>query len=212
MNEKCSLFQKIVGKLARGFVIGFMRVAYRPKIYYKCEGGKKKRYKGPAVYVCNHTNIMDGPMIITVLQYAKIYAILAKDWYEKKGLHWLLQANRCIPVDRYHPDTSWLKKAVRVLKSGNSVCIFPEGYISKTGTMRPFKPGFLVLAEMANVPVIPFAMERPYKIFGKRKLVMIDNPYTVEKAPKEERTARLEQEAKRFHDAVESMRDQLKSK
>ena len=55
-------------------------------------------------------------------------------------------------------------------------------------------------------------MERPYKIFGKRKLVMIDKPYTLEKAPKEERSRRLEQEAERFRDIVEGMRDELKSR
>ena len=211
MKEKCSLLQKIIGKICRGLVIAYMRIVFRPTVYYKC-GDKSKRYKCPAVYVCNHTSIYDGLMLITVLQYAKIYAIIAKDWYEKKVLHWLLQPNRCIPVDRFHPDTSWLKKAVRALKGGHSVCIFPEGYISKTGEMRPFKPGFLLLAEMAGVPVIPFAAERPYKPFGKRKLIMIDNPYTVPKAPKSDKAAFLEEQANRFRSIVDGMIKELRNK
>jgi len=51
-----------------------------------------------------------------------------------------------------------LKVAIEILGQNKIVAIFPEGYISKNGTLGRFKSGVARLALEAKVPIIPVAI------------------------------------------------------
>jgi len=65
-----------------------------------------------------------------------------------------------------------INKGVKRLKSGGGMIIFPEGHRSKGRGLLPFHPGSLKLATMAEVPIVPVALEGSYNVFEKeRRLV-----------------------------------------
>ncbi|HTD35602.1 MAG TPA: lysophospholipid acyltransferase family protein, partial [Candidatus Elarobacter sp.] len=67
------------------------------------------------------------------------------------------------PVDRQAGGTAALRAALRMLKEGRCVGIFPEGGRNVTGTNEE-KAGAAFLAAASGVPVVPAA------IVGTRKL------------------------------------------
>ena len=66
-------------------------------------------------------------------------------------LNWLL----VFPVDREVNDIGAVKKALRILKSGGVLGIFPEGTRVKEFNPENAKAGVALLALKSNSPVIP---------------------------------------------------------
>ena len=63
------------------------------------------------------------------------------------------------PVKRDSADRAALKRAEALLKSGNSVVIFPEGGGNYENTLQPLHAGALLIALRAKVPVVPVALK-----------------------------------------------------
>lgn len=56
-----------------------------------------------------------------------------------------------------------LEQGQEVLRSGNSIFIFPEGHRTKTGKVMRFKKGGFVMAYELDVPIIPVTIEGAYE-------------------------------------------------
>ena len=52
------------------------------------------------------------------------------------------------------------EEAANALKAGEIVCIFPEGKLTDTGELNPFRPGLQRILEQAPAPVVPMALAR----------------------------------------------------
>ncbi len=61
-----------------------------------------------------------------------------------------------IPISSSQPLEA-MRAAVKALKAGEVMCIFPEGHISRTGQLMEIKKGFELIARQANVPVVAAA-------------------------------------------------------
>jgi acyl-[acyl-carrier-protein]-phospholipid O-acyltransferase / long-chain-fatty-acid--[acyl-carrier-protein] ligase len=48
-----------------------------------------------------------------------------------------------------------IREIIRALKSGDVVCLFPEGQLTRTGTLCPLQRGFELIARKAGHPIIP---------------------------------------------------------
>ena len=62
------------------------------------------------------------------------------------------------------PLISWRK---RILSSGESALIFPEGTRSRTGELQPFKKGAFVLAIQTGADVVPALIEGSFEVMQK---------------------------------------------
>ena len=70
-------------------------------------------------------------------------------------------------VNRTTPQKDLLRKSISTLKSGASMGIFPEGTRCRNGKMGKFKKGAFVIANMAQVPIIPITIDGAYDILPK---------------------------------------------
>jgi len=78
---------------------------------------------------------------------------------------------RGVPVDRAAgADLSFFHEALRRLRAGRCVAIFPEGALNPTETLLPFKQGAALLALQAGVPVIPVYSAGNYQPFQRLQL------------------------------------------
>lgn len=72
-----------------------------------------------------------------------------------------------------HEDPEMLSRAydtiAAALAEGEVVCIFPEGKITGTGEMNPFKEGMRRIIERTPVPVVPMALRGLWGSFFSRK-------------------------------------------
>lgn len=159
-----------------------------------------------AVYTSNHTSFMDTPLVFSSLPFQ--FRILAKQSLWKwPFIGWHLNRSGQIPVDEETGSGSvaGLNRAIRVLKSGMPLFIFPEGGRTKDGRMRAFMRGPAYIAIRARTPLVPMALVGTYELlpihthhFRPRPVTLVigkaidPSSYTIRQA--EELTARLRSE------------------
>jgi 1-acyl-sn-glycerol-3-phosphate acyltransferase len=115
--------------------------------------------KGPALVASNHVSGLD-PLLLIAASRRPLRFIIAREQYERRGLSWLFQAIGCIPVDRGTRPELALRAALRALRAGEVVALFPHGRIHlDRDPPRPLKAGVAWLARQAGCPVVPARIE-----------------------------------------------------
>lgn len=112
-----------------------------------------------AVYTCNHLSYMDTPVLFGSLPFQ--FRIVARhDLWKLPFIGWHLRRSGQVPVNVDNPRASIasLSSAVRTLKAGMPLVIFPEGGRSRDGHLASFLNGPAFMAIRAQVPLIPMAL------------------------------------------------------
>lgn len=199
MKKDIGFFQKIYCLICRGVLCVGIRVMFRPRIRYVNKAAVKEYKKKPAIFIFNHTTLYDGLFAFAILDGYKGNVLTAKDWYEKPHIKTIFEGNRIVPIDRKGLDTSWLRACMKLIKEGESVCIFPEGHRSTNGDLDEFKSGFTLLAQMTGAPVIPVFLSGEYsKFIGPRKNVLFGEPEKLADAAGRNPADYLNEESERF--------------
>ncbi len=146
-----------------------MRIVYRPYII-----NPKNAYIGePVIYVSNHCGGSDGQFMLTALGKIRPRTLVAKEFYDKFFIHWLLTAVECIPIDRKSADIGWLRECISTVRSNRSLLIFPEGVSTYDDAVHSFKSGFILAARACSVKIVP-VWHAHYKLFRKTPVVIGD--------------------------------------
>lgn len=112
-----------------------------------------------AVYVANHLSYSDTPVLFGILPFQ--FRIVARhDLFKLPFIGWHLTRSGQVPVNVTNPraSISSLGSAMKTLKSGMPLFIFPEGGRSETGQLGEFLHGPAFMAIRAGVPIIPMAL------------------------------------------------------
>ncbi len=128
-------------------------------------GAENLRMHPVAVYASNHTSYMDTPVIFSTLPFQ--FRILAKkELWTMPFIGWHLNRSGQIPVDTVSPNStvSSLGAAVRALRAGMPLFVFPEGARTPDGTTQPFLAGAAFLAIRAQLPLVPIALSGVYDL------------------------------------------------
>lgn len=125
--------------------------------------------EGNYVLVAPHRTWMD-PVLLALAIYPKKFSFMAKEeLFKNKFFAWFLGKVNAFPVNRLHPGPSVIKKPVTQLRKTNlSTIIFPSGsrYSAK------LKGGAIVIAKLANVPLVPAVYQGPLSfssLFSRKK-------------------------------------------
>lgn len=82
--------------------------------------------------------------------------LMAREYYERPGLvGWIARAMHSIPVDRNGQDVAPVREALRKLKQGELIGVFPEGGIQEGRPIAHANSGIAFLALRSKVPVYP---------------------------------------------------------
>ena len=158
-----------------------VRLLLRPKPYFLDQEKQADKLHEPSILVVNHTSHLDGPVVNTVFRKDRIHNLAAKDRFEQPGFGFFLRHTRCIPIDRQNPDLSWIHESLRVLhEEKENVAIFPEGAHGSHRKQLPFHSGVVMLAALANVPIVMVYIDGPHKILRKRSKLIIAPPYRLD--------------------------------
>lgn len=160
-----SLFEKsgrVQHRIAQAWAKGCLRASWSR---LKVRGAENLRKHPVAVYVSNHTSYMDTPVIFAALPFQ--FRILAKkELWDWPFIGWFLQRSGQMPVNIENPQAtlSSLGGAVKALRAGMPLFVFPEGGRTPTGELRPFLSGAAYLAIRAQVPLVPIALTGVYDL------------------------------------------------
>ena len=128
-------------------------------------GMEKLRGMPVAVFASNHTSYMDTPVIFGALPFQ--FRILAKkELWPIAFIGWYLDRSGQLPIDTANPHStrSSLGVAVKALRAGMPVFVFPEGGRTEDGELRPFLSGAAYLDIRAQVPLVPIALTGVYDL------------------------------------------------
>jgi acyl-[acyl-carrier-protein]-phospholipid O-acyltransferase/long-chain-fatty-acid--[acyl-carrier-protein] ligase len=129
------------------------RAIYRVKAL-----GLENLPSGGCLVVPNHITWVDA----IVLQLAcprPVRFIIDEEFYRKPMLQPVLRMVRAIPIDRRKPREA-IRRATDQIEAGQIVCIFPEGQLSRTGTLARLQRGFEMIARHAQAPVVPVFLDQ----------------------------------------------------
>lgn len=146
----------------------FFNIVYPYKIH-----GKENIPKGGAVFICNHFRAIDCGFVTDAYN-KDVYFLAKKELFNNKLLGKIVKSFGAIPVDREKPDIKSIMLALRVLKDGHKLVVFPEGTRNKTGTieLQPIKGGSMIFAVKAKCPIVPMMLDKKAKPFRKTHLII----------------------------------------
>lgn len=117
--------------------------------------------EGAAVLVCNHVSFVDA-IVIMAESPRPIRFVMDYRIFRTPLAGWVFRHAKAIPIAPAHENPQMLARAydscAEALAEGELVCIFPEGKLTKTGELNPFRHGVSEILRRAPVPVIPIAL------------------------------------------------------
>jgi 1-acyl-sn-glycerol-3-phosphate acyltransferase len=126
---------------------------------YRVIGAENMIEEGPCIIAANHCSNLDPPLVGVACKRA-IHYLAKKSLLDWPVLGPIFPQLNIIPVDQKNTDRSALMGAIRVVKNGGAVLIFPEGSRSPDGKLQPAQPGIGMIADKTGAPVVPV------RIFG----------------------------------------------
>lgn len=126
--------------------------------------------RGGLLILSNHLADLD-PIAVQLACPRHIRFMAKSELFDMKGIGGFLRWFGAFPVKRGEPDRAAMRVAAEHLKSGEPVCVFPEGELSETGAMLPLKSGVALIVRMAEVPVICVGLSGTNRALPYGKLI-----------------------------------------
>jgi 1-acyl-sn-glycerol-3-phosphate acyltransferase len=128
---------------------------------FKVRGEDNIPTTGPAILACNHVSFVDAVLLMAASP-RPIRFLMDHRIFKIPVLGWLFKLAKAIPIAPRNEDPeayeAAFKAAAEVLKEGDLLAIFPEGGITRDGTLQEFKGGIMKILEQQPVPVVPMAL------------------------------------------------------
>lgn len=127
--------------------------------------------EGAAVLVCNHVSFVD-PLVILAASPRPIRFVMDHRIFKTPIVSFVFRTGKAIPIAPAKENEALLNKAyddvAKALEAGELVAIFPEGRITDTGELYPFRSGISRIIERTPVPVVPLALKGLWGSFFSR--------------------------------------------
>jgi hypothetical protein len=127
--------------------------------------------EGPCVVVCNHVSYVDAVVIAACVR-RPIRFVMDHRIFRVPVLSFVFRAMRTIPIASERESKALMERAfteaAAALADGEIVGIFPEGRLTRTGEVAPFRPGVARILATTPVPVVPMALRGLWGSFFSR--------------------------------------------
>ena len=156
------------------FLKGLLNIVVQIIFPYKFVGNKKIDKGVPCVLVGNHYRLWDIVHMACASK-DRVHFISKKEVYDNKFLGFLAKKIESIPVSRDGNDLKAVMTALKYLKKGEKIAMFPEGKRNRTDEiLLPLKGGAALFAIKAKVPVYPVVLDGKTKLFRRTKVKIGD--------------------------------------
>ena len=144
-----------------------LKPIYRFKVY-----GRERVPEGGMLICGHHTAIIDPVLVALALGPQGKIAVMGKaELFKIPILSAILRSLNAFPVQRGKNDVGAIKYALKSLKDGRHLILFPEGTRVREGESVEAKTGAGMLSLRAGVPVVPIYITPGRKAFRGCQLV-----------------------------------------
>jgi 1-acyl-sn-glycerol-3-phosphate acyltransferase len=127
--------------------------------------------KGPVIIVANHVSYVDA-LVISAAVRRPLQFVMDHNIFKTPGLGWIFRQMKAIPIAGVREDPAKMEEAFarvrKALSDGDAIAVFPEGKLTATGEMNPFRPGIERIVNETNAPVVPIALRGLWGSFFSR--------------------------------------------
>ena len=167
------------------------------------------------VIASNHESFYDIPVLFASLP-MPVRFVAKRNLFRLPFLGWSMAAAGFVPVDRqdHAHGREILDVALRRLRGGRSLVVFPEQTRTRTGELSPFKSGAAVFAVKSGLPILPVAIAGTFRVHRRGAFEIRPGPVAVavgepidvgEKSTKDRQAI-----TKALRDAIERLRDEAR--
>ncbi|OEH91575.1 lysophospholipid acyltransferase family protein [Bacillus solimangrovi] len=143
-----------------------LQLLYKFLFRVEVQGHKNIPELGAVLICSNHTSNLDPPLIGCFLK-RKVYFMAKEELFKYDFIGSIIMQLGAFPVKRGTSDIGAYKSALKVLKKGDVLGIFPEGKNIKTGKLGVFHQGAATFAIKTKTVIIPTAIVGKYRPFSK---------------------------------------------
>jgi 1-acyl-sn-glycerol-3-phosphate acyltransferase len=147
-------------ELSRPAIRGMARALFRIEFH----GVDHVPPSGPVLLTPNHVSYLD-PILVTIPIHRALHYMALEPFFRVPGLGGLMRWCRAFPVREGEADGPAVRAAVRLLRGGEPLVIFPEGGRSADGRLRAFHPGAFRLAAATGTPIVPVSIAGAFEVW-----------------------------------------------
>jgi len=130
------------------------------------------KQEGPVIIASNHCSNLD-PVVVGCAFPRRLRYLAKSSLFKVPVLGLIIRWLGAIPARREETAgaAAALKTLIRLIDSGESVLVFPEGQRSPTGELQPLEEGVGMLAAKTRRPVIPVFIRGSYEALPRHRLL-----------------------------------------
>ncbi|HVM93088.1 MAG TPA: lysophospholipid acyltransferase family protein [Terriglobales bacterium] len=119
----------------------------------------------PRVFAVTHASALDIPVLYVYLPF-QFRIVFKSELLSYPFIGWHLKRSGQVCINQQNPSASIgaIKSALRSLRSGMPLVIFPEGGRTPNGEIQPFLPGAFFLAIKAQAEIVPIALAGTFEL------------------------------------------------
>lgn len=125
--------------------------------------GKENIPSRPYIIVSNHSSLVDPPLVGMAFKRHDVSFLTKEELFSHPIIGVWTKNVECIPIRRGSASAKGLKEALKQVKNGRVIGIFPEGTRSLDGSLQEAKKGVGFLIRKAGVPVVPVYIKNSQK-------------------------------------------------
>lgn len=144
----------------------FCKIFFNIFLIIKVIGKENIPAQGAFILAGNHVSYLD-PIIFGVSCPRSLKYLAKAELFKNPFFNWLFRHINTLPLKRNVSDVSAMKQALKQLKGGNGLILFPEGTRGTGAVLQKGLAGVGFLARKARVPVIPAFVKGTEKALPK---------------------------------------------
>ncbi len=161
----------------------------RPFYNIKLIGDRNSLKNKPCILAANHISYFDAFLVFWSTLRPVAFMAKKELFRNSSFIEWYVAANiACLgafPVNREKLEVSTIKTAKEAIKARFHLCIFPQGGIRKNKKIELVNKGFVVIAKMMKVDIVPIGISGVesynWSFFNKKNInVQIGEPISYE--------------------------------